>query len=125
MIQKNTGKPFSLAQFYGAIARLNCYTTVVQCHNQAQAFNYMEKQALKIFDTEPLAKHVKKDSDNPALNYLMCIDGVGYKTAELIVDEFEIKTLKDLIEVVVNRDLSIVKGIGKSTAEKIEKNILS
>ena len=124
MIQRNTGKPFTLAQFYGTIARLNCYTTVVQCHNQAQAFNYMEKQALKIFDNEPLVKHFKKDSDNPAVNYLAGIQGVGYKTAELIVNEFEIKTLKDLIEVVVNRDLTIVLGIGEKTAENIEKNII-
>jgi ERCC4-type nuclease len=44
MIYKNTGKPFHLKQYYSAIARLNCYTTVVQCHNQAHSFQYMEKQ---------------------------------------------------------------------------------
>ena len=124
MIQKNTGKPFSLNQFYGAIARLNCYTTVVQCHNQAQAFNYIEKQVLKIFDDEPLVKHFKNDSDNPALNYLMSINGVGSKTANLIVSEYNINTLKDLIELVESVDLTYIKGIGKKTAENIEKVIV-
>lgn len=123
MLQRGTGRPFSLAQFYGAIARLNCYTTVVQCHNQAQAFNYMEKQMLKIFDDKPLLKHFKNESDNPALNFLAGINGVGFKTAKLIVDEFNIESLMDLLATVENVDLTYVNGIGKATAQKIEKNI--
>ncbi len=123
MIQRGTGRPFSLNQFYGVIARLNCYTTVTQCHNQAQAFNYMEKQMLKIFDDKPLCKHFKNESDNPALNFLAGINGVGFKTAKLIVDEFNIDSLTDLVSVVKSIDLTSIKGIGKTTAQKIEKNI--
>lgn len=123
MFQQNTGRPFSLAQFYGAIAKLNCYTTVVQCHNQAQAFNYMEKQALKIFNDEPLLKHFKSDADNPALNYLNCINGIGFKTGKLIVDEFNIKSLNDLLAVVENEDLTSINGIGKKTEEIIRRMI--
>ena len=119
MICKNTGRPFSLTQFYGAIARLNCYTTVVQCHNQAQAFNYMEKQMLKIFDDAPLLKHFKSDADNPALNFLCCINGINYKTAKLIVDEFEVNSLVDLVTVVANEDLTNINGIGNKTNAKI------
>ena len=119
MICKNTGRPFSLTQFYGAIARLNCYTTVVQCHNQAQAFNYMEKQMLKIFDDKPLLKHFKSDADNPALNFLCCINGINYKTAKLIVDEFEVYSLVDLVTVVANEDLTNINGIGNKTNAKI------
>lgn len=119
MLQQNTGRPFSLSQFYGAIARLNCYTTVTQCHNQAQAFNYMEKQMLKIFDDKPLLKHFKNDNDNPALNYLNCINGIGFKTGKLIVDEFNIKSLNDLLAVVENEDLTSINGIGKKTEEII------
>lgn len=122
MFQKNTGRPFSLSQFYGAIARLNCYTTVVQCHNQAQAFSYMEKQMLKIFDDTPLTKHFKSDADNPALNFLCCIDGINYKTAKLIVDEYNIKNLHDLHDLVVianNVDFTDIKGIGEKTKNRI------
>lgn len=123
MLQQNTGRPFSLAQFYGAIAKLNCYTTVVQCHNQAQAFNYMEKQMLKIFDDAPLSKHFKNDADNPALNYLNCINGIGFKTGKLIVNEFEVNSLVDLINVVENEDLTSINGIGKKTEEIIRRMI--
>lgn len=123
MLQQNTGRPFSLNQFYGAIARLNCYTTVVQCHNQAQAFNYMEKQMLKIFDDKPMLKHFKSDADNSALNYLNCINGIGFKTGKLIVDEFNIKSLNDLLTVVENEDLTSINGIGKKTEEIIRRMI--
>lgn len=123
MFQQNTGRPFSLSQFYGAIARLNCYTTVVQCHNQAQAFNYMEKQMLKIFNDKPLLKHFKHDADNSALNYLNCINGIGFKTGKLIVDEFNIKSLNDLLTVVENEDLTSINGIGKKTEEIIRRMI--
>ena len=124
MLQQNTGRPFSLAQFYGAIAKLNCYTTVVQCHNQAQAFNYMEKQMLKIFDDTPLSKHFKNDTDNPALNYLNCIGGIGFKTGKLIVDEYNINNLQDLVDIANTVDFTDIKGIGNKTAEKIKKNII-
>lgn len=123
MLQQNTGRPFSLNQFYGAIARLNCYTTVVQCHNQAQAFNYMEKQMLKIFDDKPLLKHFKSDAFNPALNFLCCINGINYKTAKLIVDEFEVNSLVDLINVVENEDLTSINGIGEKTAQLIKSKV--
>ncbi len=123
MLQQNTGRSFSLAQFYGAIARLNCYTTVVQCHNQAQAFNYMEKQMLKIFDDTPLTKHFKTDADNPALNFLCCINGINYKTAKLIVDEYNIKNLYDLVVIVNAVDFTDIDGIGQKKARLIEEAI--
>ena len=123
MLQKNTGRPFSLAQFYGAIARLNTYTTVVQCHNQAQAFNYMEKQMLKIFDDTPLTKHFKSDADNSALNFLCCINGINYKTAKLIVDEYNIKNLHDLVVITNAVDFTVIDGIGQKKARLIEEAI--
>ena len=124
MIKKNIGKPFSLSQYYGTIARLNCYTTVVQCHNQSQSFNFIENQVLKIFDDEPLIKHFKHDSDNSALNYLCGIKGVGYKTAELIISEFNVNSLIDLIDIAENVDLTLIDGIGTVTAGNIIKNII-
>jgi len=123
MICKNTGRPFSLNQFYGAIARLNCYTTVVQCHNMAQSFNYMEKQMLKIFDDTPLTKHFKSDADNPALNFLCCINGINYKTANLLVDKYDIKNLHDLVVIVNTEDLTDIKGIGNKTKDRIMEAI--
>lgn len=119
MFQQNTGRPFSLSQFYGVIARLNCYTTVTQCHNQSQAFNYMEKQMLKIFDDTPLIKHFKNDSDDAVLNFLCCINGINYKTAKLIVDEYNIKNLHDLVVIANSVDFTDIKGIGNKTKDRI------
>lgn len=124
LFQQDTGRPFSLSQFYGVIARLNCYTTVTQCHNLAQAFNYMEKQMLKIFDDKPLLKHFKSDADNPALNFLCCINGINYKTAKLIVDEYNINSLHDLVIIVNTVDLTDIKGIGNKTKDKIMEVII-
>ena len=123
IIQKNTGRPFSLAQFYGAIAKLNCYTTVVQCHNQAQAFNYMEKQMLKIFDDTPLSKNFKHDTDNAVVNFLCCIDGINYKSANEVVYALDLKTFSDLQNLTIDKLLS-VDGIGQKKAELIKKNII-
>lgn len=119
MLQKNTGRPFSLSQFYGAIARLNCYSTVTQCHNQAQSFNYMEKQMLKIFDNTPLSKNFKHDNDNPVINFLCCINGINYKTAKLIVDEYNIESLQDLVDITNTIDFTDIKGIGNKTKDRI------
>lgn len=118
MLQQNTGRPFSFNQFYGVIARLNCYTTVVQCHNQAQAFNYMEKQMLKIFDDKPLIKHFKNDNDNVVVNFLCCIDGINYKSANMVVYALDLKTLSDLQNLTIDKLLS-VDGIGQKKAELI------
>jgi DNA excision repair protein ERCC-4 len=123
MIYKNTGKPFHLKQYYSAIARLNCYTTVMQCHNQAHSFQYMEKQVLKIFDDKPLIKHFKKDSDNPAVNYLASINGINYKTAKLIVDEYDIRNLHDLVSIANTVNFTDIDGIGQKKARLIEEAI--
>lgn len=123
MFQQNTGRPFSLSQFYGAIAKLNCYTTVVQCHNQAQAFNYMEKQMLKIFNNKPLLKNFKHDGDNAVLNFLCCINGINYKTANLIVDEYNIKNLHDLVVITNAVDFTVIDGIGPKKARLIVEAI--
>lgn len=122
MLQQNTGRPFSLSQFYGTIARLNCYTTVVQCHNQAQAFNYLEKQMLKIFDDKPLLKHFKNDTDNVVVNFLCCIDGINYKSANVVVYALDLKTLSDLQNLTIDKLLS-VDGIGQKKAELIMRVI--
>ena len=78
---------------------------------------------LKIFDDTPLSKNFKHDGDNPALTYLNCIGGVGFKTGKLICDEFNIKSLNDLLAVVENEDLTLIKGIGKVAEGNIKKGI--
>lgn len=110
---------FSKSQFYGAIARLNTYTTVITAHNQNTCFELMEKQAKKCFDDKTVSKSLKKINNNSAMNYLTnCCYGIGTKTAENITGELKLFTLQDLL----NLDkpmLLTVTGVGEKTADKI------
>ena len=114
---------FSKSQFYGAIARLNTYTTVITANNQRTCFELMEKQARKCFDNKTIQKSLKKITKNSAMNYLTnCCYGIGTKTAENITGELKLFTLQDLL----NLDkpmLLTVNGIGEKTADKILSNI--
>ena len=114
---------FSKSQFYGAIARLNTYTTVITAENQKTCFELMEKQARKCFDNKTVHKSLKKVTKNSAMNYLTnCCYGIGTKTAENITGELKLFTLQDLL----NLDkpmLLTVNGVGEKTADKILSNI--
>ncbi|MDR3292301.1 MAG: hypothetical protein LBT10_09175 [Methanobrevibacter sp.] len=57
-------------------------------------------------------------SPNPALNYLSSIIGVGAHRAELIVKEFKITTLSELLALEYD-DLVEIKGIGPSSANAV------
>ena len=114
---------FTKGQFYGAIARLNTYTTVISAHNTSTCFELMEKQAKKCFDDKTIHKSLKKVTKNSAMNYLInCCYGIGTKTAENITGDLKLFTLQDLL----NLDkpmLLTVNGVGEKTAEKILNNI--
>ena len=110
---------FTKSQFYGAIARLNTYTTVINAHNQRTCFELMEKQAKKCFDGRTIHKKHKKITTNPAFNYLCnCCYGVGSKTALSIVDELKVDSLVGLLN--LDKDALLgVSGVGDKTADKI------
>ena len=81
---------FSKSQFYGAIARLNTYTTVITAENQKTCFELMEKQARKCFDNKTVHKSLKKVTKNSAMNYLTnCCYGIGTKTADKILSNIK------------------------------------
>ena len=114
---------FSKAQFYGAIARLNTYTTVITAENQKTCFELMEKQANKCFDNKTIHKTLKKQTKNSAMNYLInCCYGIGTKTAENITGDLKLFTLEDLLNLDKPMLLS-VNGVGEKTAERILSNI--
>ena len=114
---------FSKAQFYGAIAKLNTYTTVITAENQRTCFELMEKQAKKCFDDTTIHKKLKKVNDNSAMNYLTnCIYGIGINTAENITGDLKLFTLQDLLNLDKPMLLS-VNGVGEKTAERILNQI--
>lgn len=119
---KNIGGAFYFneKQYIGAISRLNTYTTVIQAQNETEAFIYMRSQARKCLDNKHIIKRLETKTDNPSFNYLMNIKHISDHKAKTIVDELQIYTLQDLLQV-TNNDLQNIKGIGSSTAGIIMK----
>lgn len=111
-------------QYYGAISKLNTYTTVLPvCGDREACFRVMEKQAEKCLDSKPLIKYPEVKTANSALNYLCNeVRGVGFVTAEKIVEALNMETLYDLINLTEDALVS-VDGIGVKTAENIMNKI--
>lgn len=106
---------FTWANYEGALARLNTYTTVIEKSTQAQAIRFMRTQARKCLDGKHVVKRLAQKTDNPAFNYLLNVKHIGDDTAELIVDNLDVYDLEDLLNL-DNNKLQDVKGIGSKTA---------
>ena len=119
----STGVSFSKAQFYGAIARLNTFTTVIRAPNRKTAFDIMEVQSKKCFDDKAVAKSFPKSEGNAAFRYLCyCCNRIGSKTAELIVNELSLNNLEDIIALKKD-ELTSIYGIGDATADTILEQV--
>ena len=106
---------FGWNNYEGAIARLNTFTTVKECSTEERAIKYMRTQTRKCLDNKQIIKRLKTKTDNPAFNYLSLIKNVGDETAELIVDNLELYSLDDLLNI-TNNDLQAIHGIGSRKA---------
>ena len=119
----STGVSFSKAQFYGAIARLNTFTTVLRVPNRKTAFELMEVQSKKCMDEKAVAKSFPKSEGNAAFRYLCyCCNRIGSNTAEKIVDELSLNNLEDIIAL-KRDDLTGIYGIGDATADTILEQV--
>lgn len=116
------GGYFDEAQYIGAIARLNTYTTVIEADYEKQAFMYMRAQARKCLDNKHVVKRLETKTDNPAFNWLMSIKHIGDDTAELLVDNFDLFDLDSLFKLDFN-EMQQVKGIGVETAKIVRNSI--
>lgn len=119
----STGVSFSKEQFYGAISRLNTFTTVIRVPDRKTAFEVMEQQTKKCLDEKAVAKSFPKSEGNSAFRFLCyCCRGVGSKTAEKIVDELSLNNLKDVIDLKKD-DLVSLSGIGDAKATNILEQV--
>lgn len=119
----STGVSFSKEQFYGAISRLNTFTTVIRVPDRKTAFEVMEQQTKKCLDDKAVAKSFPKSEGNSAFRFLCyCCRGVGSKTAEKIVDELSLNNLKDVIDLKKD-DLMKLSGIGDAKATNILEQV--
>jgi len=119
----STGLTFTKKQFYGAITRLNTFTTVIRVPNRKTAFEVMEQQAKKCFDEKAIAKVFPKSEGNSAFRFLCyCCQGVGPVTAEKIVEELKLKNLEDVMNL-TKTDLMKINRIGDVTASSILEQV--
>lgn len=117
------GVQFNLDMWYGEIARLNTFTTVVQVENENKALYFMELQARKCLDGKVLHKELMVKKANPAFNFLITsTKGIGEKTTNRIVEELGVESLKDLMNLTTD-DLCSVSGVGVKTAENILRSV--
>ena len=122
---KKSNVNFNYNQFIGALARLYSEYNVIQITGDFVDVLYlMKKIAEKCFDSKHKRPIIEfKKTDNSVLNFLMCIRGINYKTAKLIVDEYNIKSLHDLVVIVNAVDFTVIDGIGQKKARLIEEAI--
>ena len=116
---------FNLNQYYGAIARLNTYTTVLHSlGGKQEAFKLMDKQAQKCLDDTPVTKKFsKKKEDSPAFNFFVyCVHEVNVNRAKLICGELNLRSHDDLMNLTFD-DLVGIDGIGEKTATCIMKDL--
>ena len=116
---------FTLKQYYGAIARLNTYTTVIQSTGLTEdAFYQMHIQVNKCLDNKEIkVKHFDVKSGNPAFNALCyCLDDVADIRAKTIVNSLGLKTWSDVYHL-TKQDLLSVDGIGEVLSESIINQI--
>lgn len=118
--ETNKHQKFLINQYYGAIARLNTYSTVIQSTGTLNdAFLMMEKQTEKILDDKPITKKFYTKSPNPAYNALCyCLDDVHEKRAKNIVNTLNLQTWSDVYHLTYT-DLVNVPGIGEILAKQI------
>lgn len=112
-------KNFHKTKFFGAMASLLTYTSVVTFKDDKDAFKCMRYIFEKCNDTNRrVVRPVEKLSRNPCYNFLVGIPRISQKRAESICTLHNLKSLNDLIKMDKTKLLA-VDGIGESLADEI------
>lgn len=104
--------------YYGAITRLNTYTTVITAPDNHTAYALMLCQAHKCLDDTFVYKRLPIKSPNPAQNLLLTCNKIGEETVKLLTNELNLYSFKDLTRLSYD-DLISIQGIGPKTANMI------
>ncbi|WP_299523361.1 ERCC4 domain-containing protein [uncultured Methanobrevibacter sp.] len=119
-----SGLKTSKYQLYGAISRLNTYTTVIPVFGDVvECFKMMKIQAEKCLDHKPVMRKNSNKIDNPAANFLASsISRIDSVRAEQITSELGLYSLNDLLNITYD-DLTSIPGIGDKIAENVIKQL--
>ena len=114
----------SISQFYGAIARLNTYTTVIRSTTGVRGALYqMMVQSEKCLDGRGKVKQYSHKSRNTAFNVLAyTIPRVSSSRAESIVETLRLENIYD-VAFITKEQLMTVDGIGEKLADNIIHHI--
>ena len=117
--KQHTGNYMTNKQFYGTYASLVNVTSLIQVPTEKLAFMVMGQVAEKCLNDKPVVKRFRKSRGSPAFRLLNNnVNGIGFKTAELICDELDLVCIEDVFGLSVV-DLVEIKGIGEKTAVSI------
>lgn len=108
----------NIKQYYGAITKLNTYTTVLYVEDEYDAYYMMYSQMMKCFDDTLIYKRLQMKTPNPAQNLLLNCKGLGEETVKRITRELNLHNFKDLTRLTSN-ELKQVDGVGDKTAKLI------
>ena len=109
------------ASYYGAIAKINTYSTVITVEDNRLAYGMMKCQAEKCLEDNFVYKRLPMKTPNPAQNLLLMCKDIGEETVKLL-DELELYSFSDLKQLSYD-DLIKIRGIGPKTSELILKYI--
>ncbi len=116
-----TRHPFSVKQYLGALASISQITHVLHVDNEMQAFRLTRKLFEKSTDNKNrLTRKPTTRHENKIITILTIIGNIGDERAQQLVNEFNIRTIEDLLELTYD-DITSLKGFGDKTAKKILK----
>lgn len=108
---------FNYNQYVGALSRLYADYNVIQTTGEFEEVCYlMKKIAEKCFDSKVNIPVQNNKTDNSVFNYLTSIPSISRGKASSIIDHYNLKTLKQLLDI---DDFTKVDGIGEKTSDKI------
>lgn len=125
MHQYNLSGRITLESYLGAIASLSTIVNVLVVNNQSQALHLIKSIFEKCNNSDSVVRGVVKPprkTFNPAANYISLIRNIGTDTALKITEDLEVETLEDLLDLDIEKLLS-VDGVGKKTAIQIMDKI--
>jgi len=117
--KRYTGRYMTMEQYYGSIASICNFSSVLQVNTEKQAFLLMWKIAEHCTNLKPVLKRFNKSKGTPALRLLANnVNSVGVKLGERICNDLDLVSVSDVLDL-DKSDLVSVDGIGEVKAEDI------
>ena len=106
-------------RYYGGLRRLRCYSNIIHCMSETQAFDEMLLQAIKCSHPKYYGGTKRPVKGTDIIIHMLCGSGnVSIKKAERIKETLQLGSPSDLLEATIE-DFELVKGVGHKTATNL------